>query len=298
MSISVIVPSKDRLRHLKRFLPLYLREKEVAEVIVVVDGSTDGSIEYLQKLSAEEPRFRVLDNGINRGIPYTKNRGIDAASSDYIFIAEDDLEITPGFFKTLLTHLERSNADIICGRNIFRYETESAKKAIARTDKIHGPVINKKTIEINTSARLPEDIIQNIIAAPMLAKRSIFNSVRFDERYKVNFWREETDFQFSAQEAGYRLMSCPHAICYNYMIENDRSGVHTTVGLRRTKWIIINNWHFINKHHQFIAGNFEIGNRFIYITRFVAIKLTNEVIIPTLVKWKRRMLPQSSVNNP
>lgn len=292
MSISVVIPSKDRRRHLERFLPLYLQEKEVAEVIVVVDGSTDGTLEYLAQISATQPKIRILDNGINKGIPYTKNRGIDAATSDYIFIAEDDLEITPGFFTILLGHLKASGADIICGRNIFRYEHETADAAMTRTGQMSGPVIDKKTIEINTSLPLHKDTIQPIIAAPMLGKRTVFRKVHFDERYKVNFWREETDFQFSAQEAGYVLASCPHAICFNYMIENDRSGVHAAVGLRRTKWIVINNWRFINKHKEFIAKNFVIGNRFIYILRFAVIKLANEVIIPTLVQWKRQIFPR------
>jgi GT2 family glycosyltransferase len=289
MSISVIVPSKDRRQHLERFLPLYLQEPDVLEVIVVVDGSTDGTVEYLTGLQKKQPKIKMLDNGVNRGIPFTKNRGIDAAVGTHIFIAEDDLEITKGFFTTLLKHLDNNKADIACGRNIFRYERETAAQAIARTDAFTDDSYNAKTIEINTSVKLAHDTVQPIIAAPMLGKAEIFRQVHFDERYKVNFWREETDFQFSAQEAGYKLMSCPHAICYNYVIENDRSGVHAAIGLKRARWIIINNWRFINKHRKFIAQHFDIGNRYAYIITFGGTKVFYEVLLPMAIKLKRRL---------
>jgi glycosyltransferase involved in cell wall biosynthesis len=288
--ISVVVPTKDRLAYLRRYLPLYLREPEVAEVIVVVDGSTDGTQHYLASLSAVEPRVTVVDNGVNRGTPFTKNRGLEAASSEYVFMAEDDLEITPGFFRTLLDHLAKTDADVICGRNIFRFESESEAEAIARCDALTDPPYDLRRIAICTSVRLPDDAVQPMIAAPMLGRTDVIGKIGFDERYRVNFWREETDFQFAAQEAGFRLASCPHAICFNYVIENDRSGSHSAIGLRRVMWMTINNWRFIRKYRSFIAENFAIGNPYLYIARFGGERLTHEVLLPALARWKRRLL--------
>jgi GT2 family glycosyltransferase len=243
-------------------------QKEVKEVIVVIDGSTDGTREFLDRYCQEQSSVRYLDNGVNRGTPYTKNRGIEAARCEYMFIGEDDLELTEGFFTTLGSHLLETDADVICGRNIFRHEHEDGKEAIARTDKLVGPYVNLQRIETQTSMDIGTDKEELLLAAPMLARRETFRDIKFDERYEVNFWREETDFQLSAREKGYRLYCCPHAICFNFLIENDRGGSHATIGLRRLRWTIINNWRFLKKHEQFIGDHFNIGNKYLYIAKF------------------------------
>ncbi|HTX02027.1 MAG TPA: glycosyltransferase, partial [Acidimicrobiales bacterium] len=57
--ISVVMPSKDRCASLRRVLPSYLSQAEVAEVVVVIDGSTDGTSQYLRHLAEGEPRIKV-----------------------------------------------------------------------------------------------------------------------------------------------------------------------------------------------------------------------------------------------
>lgn len=290
MSISVVIPTKDRLHSLQRVLPNYLSQPETAEVVVVIDGSTDGTLEFLRTLAASEDRIRYIDNGRNRGVPYSKNAGIGAARSAYIFVGEDDVELSEGFFATLLEHLHTSDADVICGRNIWRYERESAEMAIERTDAIPGPSVDLRLVGINTSVRLEKDTIQPLIASPMLARAEIFRQVNFDERYRVNFWREESDFQLSAQEVGHKLLSCPHAICFNYMLENDRGGVHASIGWKRMCWVAINNWRFASKHAEFIARHFTVGSRLGFETRTIAAVFRDEMLVPALVRAKRRVL--------
>lgn len=288
--VSVVIPTKDRLRYLEQVLPTFFSQPEVREVVVVVDGSTDGTQDFLHGLAEREPRLVVLDNGPNRGIPFTKNRGVQAATSEYTFIAEDDLELTPGFFGTLVPHLQASEADVMCGRNIFRYDHETADEAVTRVDKLTVPMVDRRLVEVETGVRLDDDTVLPIIAAPMLARTEVFQKVGFDEQYKVNFWREETDFQFSAQEAGYVLASCPHATCFNFIIEHDRGGVHATIGYTRTKWVVKNNWRFLNKHHAFIAQHFDVGNRHLYIVRFAISKFATQ-LFNYAVSTKKRFIP-------
>jgi GT2 family glycosyltransferase len=268
MDISVVIPTKDRLTYLQRVLPSFLMQAEVREILIIIDGSVDGTREYLEELCKTNTVVRYFDNGVNRGIPYSRNRGIDEARCEYIFMAEDDLELTENFFQTLGAHMTRMNADVICGRNIFRYDTETQIEAITRTNRLTGSYVNMRTIEVETSMDIGNDREEPIIAAPMLARAAIFREVRYDERFRVNFWREETDFQLSARERGYRLACCPHAICFNFQSPSDRGGVHAAIGFRREKWVVINNWLFIKKHEQFIADNFDIGIKRIHIVKF------------------------------
>lgn len=284
MRVSVVIPTLDRKLFLKKVLPSYLNEPEVSEVIIVIDGSNDGTKEFLDLYTKKEQKVRYIDNTVNKGLPYSRNRGITSAKYDYVFIGEDDLEITKGFFKTLFKHKKQMGFDIICARTIWRHEDESAEESIRRTNLMKGPYVNKRDITTNSNLALKNDEKQLLLTAPMLAKTAIFKQIGFDEQYKVNFWREESDFQLSAQEAGYELGVCPHAICFNYMIKKDRGGVHTAAGFRREKWVIINNWRFINKHSAFIDNNFYIGNRYFYITKFAIKRIFFETILPTIIR--------------
>src|ERR1035437_4710876 len=126
MDVSVIIPTKDRLSSLKRVLPSFLMQNEVREIVVIVDGSTDGTIEFLNDFCRESDVVRYLDNGVNRGLPFSRNKGIDAAKYEYIFMAEDDLELTENFLGTLSSHMASIGADVMCGRTIYRGDTETA----------------------------------------------------------------------------------------------------------------------------------------------------------------------------
>jgi glycosyltransferase involved in cell wall biosynthesis len=288
--VSVVVPTKDRLPYLQKAIPGFLSHPEVGEVVVVIDGCRDGTLSYVRALADVDPRVRFVDNVTNRGLPYSRNRGIDQARCDYVFTGEDDLELSDGFFTTLLAHMRATDADIISGRNIFRAETETAAESIARTARSKGEAVNRRLISVHTGFAASDDQEQLLLPAPMLGTTALFRKIRFDEGYLVNFWREESDFQLSAAEDGYRLIYCPHAISYNFMIENDRGGAHATVGFRRVAWVVRNNWRFVRKHRSVIARQFDIGNPRVYITVFAIRRAYLEVAMPLIIDAKQRTL--------
>jgi GT2 family glycosyltransferase len=123
----------------------------------------------------------------------------------------------------------------------------------------------------------------------MLARTDVFRKVRFDEAYRGNAWREESDFQLKAWEAGFKLIYCPHVMTFNVEIENDRGGVHSTSGLKRVSWLVRNNWHFIQQHRGLLGREFDIGNLHVYIVKFAIQRAFTEAILPSAVAWKRQM---------
>jgi glycosyltransferase involved in cell wall biosynthesis len=291
-SISVVIPTKDRLPYLRSAIDAFLAHGEVAEVIVVVDGCTDDTLTYVTQLAAENTRVRYIDNGRNRGLPYSRNAGVELAQYEYVFTGEDDLEISDSFFETLLEHMSRSGADIISARNIFRLETETADEALRRMSRVAGDAVNRRTIAVNTGIIADDDRQQLLLPAPMLCKREVFSKIQFDERYEVNFWREETDFQLTAYEHGFNLVYCPHTASFNFEIVNDRGGAHSAVGLKRVIWMIRNNWRLVKKHRDLIGTEFQIGNIYVYIFKFAVRRLCFEFAKPALVRPAAAILRQ------
>lgn len=293
--ISVVIPTKDRLPYLRNAVPMFLAHDEVKEVVVVVDGCTDGTLEYMQSVSEKDPRIRYTDNVINKGLPYSRNRGLELAQFEYAFTGEDDLELSQNFFATLLAHMQETGADLISGRNVFRGERESPAEAIVRTDRIPGPSVNERALMVHVDMKTKGDQEQSLLPAPMLGRTDVFRKIRYDDSYRGNAWREESDFQLSAREAGYKLVYCPHAISFNIEIENDRGGVHATWGFKRLGWQIRNNWRFTQKHRDIIAKEFNTGNPYLYIAKFATQRFTG-LAFGMLVDWKQQVFgaPRSS----
>src|ERR1700683_3831850 len=166
--ISVVVPTKDRLPYLHRAVAIFLSHAEVGEVIVVVDGCRDQTLEYVETASAADERVRYVDNKRNMGLPYSRNRGIELAECEYVFTGEDDLELSDRFFAKLLDHMEETGADIISGRNIFKYEGESNEESIDRTHQLGRSAIDRWAITVQPGIRTVDDEEQTLLPAPML----------------------------------------------------------------------------------------------------------------------------------
>ena len=95
--VSVVVPTYNRCGLLERTLPALLQEAMAAggvEVLVVVDGSRDGTLEMLRRFSGH-PLLRVISQE-NRGLAAARNRGAGAASSEVILFLDDDMILKHG----------------------------------------------------------------------------------------------------------------------------------------------------------------------------------------------------------
>ncbi len=90
--VSVVVPTYQRRRLVGEALASVLVQSEADfEVIVVDDGSTDGTLESLAPLAARDPRVRLLRKG-NGGTASARNAGLDAACAEWTaFLDSDDL---------------------------------------------------------------------------------------------------------------------------------------------------------------------------------------------------------------
>jgi len=96
--ISVVVPTHHRRRVLERTLPTLLAQnfpQDDYEIIVVIDGSNDGTAEFLQTIQPQGT-VRVLETqGPHRGPAAARNLGIRAAVGDLVLFLDDDLVAVP-----------------------------------------------------------------------------------------------------------------------------------------------------------------------------------------------------------
>ena len=103
LRISVVIPNWNGRRWLPDCLrSLALQTRPADEVIVVDNGSRDGSLEYLRD---EHPTVRVLSQGRNTGFAYAANRGIEAAVGDVIALINTDVVLSPEWLQRMTVAL-------------------------------------------------------------------------------------------------------------------------------------------------------------------------------------------------
>lgn len=112
--LSVIVPAKDQGQYLPDALTSLTRQRvDGLEVIVVDDGSTDGTSAVAQRWSERLPNLVILRNDRARGLATARNQGLAAASGRYLAYLDGDDWLAPGHLGHLVGEIQRLDCDFL-----------------------------------------------------------------------------------------------------------------------------------------------------------------------------------------
>jgi glycosyltransferase involved in cell wall biosynthesis len=127
VKLSVVVPVYNE-RYLvaelvHRVLAVSAPEIRELELLLVDDGSKDGSLDILRRLAAEHPdRIRLLEQGKNQGKGAAIRRGIAEATGDLILFQDADLEYDPRDYPRLIRPFLEDGADVVYGSRFLPSE--------------------------------------------------------------------------------------------------------------------------------------------------------------------------------
>ncbi len=114
--LSVVIPVYNEKGTLEQLLGKVEDVKDInKEIILVDDGSTDGTIDILKKLQKEKPYLKIYFKEKNRGKGHTLKMGFSYSTGDYVIVQDADLEYDPNDYHKLLRALEENNVDVIYG---------------------------------------------------------------------------------------------------------------------------------------------------------------------------------------
>ena len=117
MKVSVIVPVYNVEAYLARCLESLLSQTyNDFEIICINDCTPDGSDAVLAEYSQRYPmRIRVLNNERNLGLGLSRERGLEAASGEYVLFVDSDDYVKPDYIETLVDGLHGEKWDVVIG---------------------------------------------------------------------------------------------------------------------------------------------------------------------------------------
>ncbi len=113
MKLSVIMPVYNEVRTIEEIIHRVKAVDIDKEIVIVDDGSTDGTREYLQKIS--DPLIRVFFQEKNMGKGAAVRTGMAEATGDVIVIQDADLEYNPQEYHQLIKPILDGRADVVYG---------------------------------------------------------------------------------------------------------------------------------------------------------------------------------------
>ena len=114
MKLSVVIPVYNEVENIEEILKRVKATKLPSEIIVIDDGSQDGTREVLKKLDGKTG-IRVILHEKNQGKGAAVRTGLQAANGDIILIQDADLEYSPHDFPLLLEPINNGTADVVYG---------------------------------------------------------------------------------------------------------------------------------------------------------------------------------------
>ena len=183
--VSVVLIVYDDRDRLGRALASALDpEGPTREVVVVDDGSTDGTAEVAAEWARRDPRVRVVTRAQNSGgCGAPRNDGLDAARGRYVMFLDSDDELEPGAFAGLVAVAESSGVDVVLGR-AARHNPQTGSVVPWQ------PELYTRT-GVTTTAERPE-LVGDTLVVDKLYRRSFVDGHRL--RFPVDLHYEDLVF--------------------------------------------------------------------------------------------------------
>ncbi len=270
------------------------------EIIVVDNGSTDGSIELIQN---HFPEAQVIALNTNLGFSAANNIGIQRARGRYIALLNNDTEADPRWLEELVKALDTRREISFCASKMLLHHQRDLADACGdfySVDGIGGKIGHLQSATIYSE---PREVFGACAGAAIYRRELLEELGGFDEDFFIA--HEDTDLSFRAQLRGHRCLYVPTAIVYHKLSATigAESPTYLYYGHRNAEFVYFKNmpgpllWRSLPLHLTL-----DLALLLFYVRRgqagpFLQAKLDAIKALPTILQKRRRIQQQRVVSN-
>ena len=222
MKVSVVTPNYNGMEFLNGYFEtLLIQSRFIEEIIIIDNGSTDGSIEFIREFisSSSYPiKIALIENEDNLGFAPAVNQGIRLAESEYIYSVNNDVELEWNALEEIIKSMDES---IDLGENPFSIQSKMIQHHNRNLiddagDEYTILAWTKKLGDSQPADKYNEkrEIFSSCAGAALYRKSVLEEIGLFDENFFA--YVEDLDLSYRAQIYGYKNYYCPNSIVYHY----------------------------------------------------------------------------------
>ena len=221
--ISFIIPSYNNLKHLKNVYASIQKHAPEAEVILLDDGSTDGTWDWMRQVETEpgnKTRITRSEERVGHTILYDK--GIELATNDIVGILHADMIIGPSYIENMLKHLEPGK--VVCATRIEPPLHPEGKEKIIMDFGMDFDTLNIDAFEqfaVNAQEQYKDQTTPGMFA-PWIIYKKDFLAIGGHDPLFAPFPYEDSDIFQRWILAGYELIQSRDAFVYHLTCRGHR----------------------------------------------------------------------------
>lgn len=238
-TISVVILNFNKKRYLEGCITSVLSQTfRDFEVILVDNGSSDGSLEYLE---AHFPFIRLVNNKENLGFAGGMNAGIRQAVGEYILTLNNDTQIDNRFLERLVEPMRLDSRVGMCAPKMLLFDGKinSTGICLSRSGAAWDRGMSEPDIGQYDS---PEEVFGPCAGAALYRKEMLEEVGFFDEDFFI--YMEDVDLAFRGRLAGWRCYYAPSAKVYHMKggTAGHDSDISVYYGNRNLLWYVAKNY--------------------------------------------------------
>ncbi len=213
--VSIIIPNYNKRDHLKKCLESVFKQtyKDI-EVIVVDNGSIDGSYELIEKYQT----IKLIKNSRNELFARSVNKGIRVSRGRYVLCLNNDVMLMEDFIERLMNaaYLTNEKVGIFTGRILSHKgdSIDSCGQILSKSRRAEERGYGKK----DPSLYSEKEIVFGACAAAVFFKKNMLDEIAikgeyFDEDFGI--FLEDLDINWRANNSGWKALYVPDAICFH-----------------------------------------------------------------------------------
>jgi len=211
--VSVVIVNWNGHRLLERCLQsLMVQSVPPADVIVVDNGSSDGSVELV---SREFPGVHLIALTDNVGFSRANNIGIRHARGDYIALLNNDAEPAPDWLASLVTALQANPDFDFCASKMVLYDNPHLADACGDFYTREGIPGKIGHLEPGDRYSVEREVFGACAGAALYRREVLEQTGGFDEDFFIV--HEDSDLSFRARLLGYRCLYVPTAVVQHHL---------------------------------------------------------------------------------